>query len=67
MAAQHLAATKIQGAIRKFLYKKHRSIINEAKRQGKPVPYYLLIPEKTRKMVIANKRGGKEMSIFSAT
>ena len=53
MAAQNLAAIKIQGAIRRYLYKKRAAIIKEAKRLGKPVPYYLLIPEKTRKMVLA--------------
>jgi len=47
--------------MRKFLYKKHREIINHAKRTGKPEPYYILIPEKTRKMMIAQNSGSKEM------
>jgi hypothetical protein len=53
--------------MRKFLYKKRREIINHAKRTGKPVPYYLLIPEKTRKMMIAQNSGSKEMQSFSAS
>ena len=53
--------------MRKFLYKKHREIINHAKQTGKPVPYYLLIPEKTRKMMIAQNSGRKEMQSFSAS
>jgi hypothetical protein len=66
MAAQHLAATKIQGAIRKFLYRKHRDIIRAAKRANKPIPYYLLIPAQTRKLMLA-LAGNKEMQSFSAS
>jgi hypothetical protein len=66
MAAQHLAATKIQGAIRRFLYKKHRDMIRMAKRTGRPVPYYLLIPEQTRKMLIAMSTH-RDMASISAT
>ena len=40
--------------------------IRHAKRTGKPIPYYLLIPEKTRKMMIA-MAGNKEIASFSAS
>lgn len=43
MAAQHLAATKIQSAIRRFLFKKHMQDIQNAKMHGQPPPYHLLL------------------------
>ena len=48
MAAQHLAATKIQSAIRRFLYKKHAEQIRQAKRQGQKPPYHLLLGSSKR-------------------
>ena len=43
MAAQHLAATKIQSAIRRYLYKSHAQQIRQAKMQGQKPPYHLLL------------------------
>lgn len=53
MAAQHLAATKLQGAIRRFLYKKRMQIIRKAKAEGQKPPWYILAP----KNVIKFKQG----------
>lgn len=41
-------------------------MIRIAKRTGKPVPYYLLIPEQTRKQMLAMS-GHKDMASISAT
>ena len=49
MAAQHLAAIKIQGAIRKFLYK-HR------KEQGKPSNYSMVHVQWQESRLLADKR-----------
>ena len=42
MAAQHLAATKIQSAVRHYLFRKHMDAIKNAKMQGQQPPYHLL-------------------------
>lgn len=42
MAAQHLAATKIQSAIRQYLWRRNMDAIIQAKMNGQEPPYHLL-------------------------
>ena len=60
MAAQHLAAIKIQGSIRRFLHTKHLNEIIQARQQGQPMSMAWLLPPKVRirlGLVPAKQRG----------
>jgi hypothetical protein len=48
MAAQHLAAIRIQGAIRLFLYRKHAAEVRLARQEGRQMSYAWLLPPKVR-------------------
>ena len=48
MAAQHLAAIRIQGAIRKFLYRKHAAEVHQARAEVRQMSYAWLLPPKVR-------------------
>ena len=48
MAAQHLAAIRIQGSIRRFLYRKKSAEVRQAKSEGRQMSYAWLLPPKVR-------------------
>ena len=43
MAAQHLAATKIQSAIRRFLFRRAMNSIHQSRMHGQAPPYHMLL------------------------
>ncbi len=50
MAAQHLAAIIIQGAVRRFLFRKRIQIVRKAARERvRPVPWDILVPKQWRR------------------
>lgn len=60
MAAQHLAAIRIQGAIRRFLHNKHLNEVIQARQRGQPMSMAWLLPPKVRirlGLVPAKQRG----------